>query len=156
MSKFEANGGRARLPLGFQLLPVIDWWFTAIEKNADVHGLKLSSRSIGMLSVYIVYGERRPIRLAERMGVSRPAMHHAIRQLVERGELTVEPDPDDGRATIVVPTKEFEAGVHRVVAVLDAVEKRIARKLGPKRFSILEELVGTDWGEPPLIELDEV
>jgi DNA-binding MarR family transcriptional regulator len=150
------GGGDEPMPLAFDVVPLFQWWQDAVEMNMKAHELDLIPRSLGTLFVHIMYGERRPIRLAERLGVSRQAVHQMIRQLVERQMVEVEPDPDDGRATIIVPTADFNRSGNGILTILHAIETRMAKRFGERRFAIFKTMLREDWGVPPIVTQAEV
>ncbi len=57
----------------------------------------------------------RASEVAARLGMSRPSMSRLIRRLERRGVIVVEPDPTDGRATVLRATP---AGVAMRVATM--------------------------------------
>lgn len=144
-----------RLTLGLSFATMLDWWMTAMEKNAIAHGQPRLTRTQGLLMGYITLGEHRPIRLAEKLGISRPAVHFLISRLVEQGALEVQRDPLDRRAQLVdFPAKNAS---HKIayLAFMTALEDRIKAMIGPEKFEIFREVLTRDWGEPPLLTQDE-
>jgi DNA-binding MarR family transcriptional regulator len=64
----------------------------------------------------------RTVTLARRAGMTRQAMSQLVHELQDAGYVTVEPDPDDGRATLVRLTDrgiEFCRQAARLVRELD-------------------------------------
>jgi DNA-binding MarR family transcriptional regulator len=85
-------------------------------------------------------GER-PTELAARHRVSKQALNHLLGQLEQRGYLTRDPDPKDGRSKQINLTPR---GVEAVGVIREAVtemEDAWARQLGPTRFDQLRTLL---------------
>jgi DNA-binding MarR family transcriptional regulator len=82
--------------------------------------------------------------LAERAGMTKQSMAYIVDDLVELGYVTVAPDPTDGRAKLVVPTKKGERMLAAARELGDVYELHVAKLLGAgeaKRLrSLLEKL----------------
>ncbi|HXG25446.1 MAG TPA: MarR family transcriptional regulator [Candidatus Binatia bacterium] len=76
----------------------------------------------------------RPSVLAARAGMSKPAMGELVAELERLGYVSRRPDPDDGRATIVVPTAAALDVITCVRRVNRAIERRYRRLLGEKTY----------------------
>ena len=83
----------------------------------------------------------RPTDVAAQVGISKQALNYLLRELERLGYLEREPDPDDLRSKRIVLT---ERGIAAVGVIRDAVaeiEAAWARRLGPKRFAQLRNLL---------------
>lgn len=85
-------------------------------------------------------GER-PTELAARRRVSKQALNHVLGQLEERGYLTRDPDPDDGRSKRINLTPRGAKAVTVIREAVTEMEDTWARKLGPRRFHQLRRLL---------------
>lgn len=82
---------------------------------------------------------RRPTELAAQMQITKQSVNGLLGQLEALGYLTREPDPDDGRARVVRLTprgRRLEATVNDQAR---AAERKIAARLGPRRFTQLHD-----------------
>ncbi|HEY7937598.1 MAG TPA: MarR family transcriptional regulator [Candidatus Limnocylindrales bacterium] len=72
--------------------------------------------------------------VAARIGMSRPSMTRLVQRLQRRGVIVAEPDPSDGRATILRATA---AGMAMRVATMTGRRRLIVEALGsrPETFS---------------------
>lgn len=68
--------------------------------------------------------------LAQRAGVSRQAMSQLVHDLQQSGYLTVEPDPDDGRASLVRLTAQGEAFCRQAAEAVREFERQWRDLLG--------------------------
>jgi DNA-binding MarR family transcriptional regulator len=84
---------------------------------------------------------QRPSELATRLRVSKQALNHLLGQLERRGYIERQPSDDDKRSKRVALTPR---GIHAATSMREAVaelENNWKRKLGPKRFNQLRNLL---------------
>ena len=86
--------------------------------------------------------------LARLIGVSTPAIHQSVHQLVGLGLLEVVPDPRSGRSKLVMLTPEGHAYRQQAIASLATLEAELARRIGARRTSALRDALERDWGDP--------
>ena len=80
-------------------------------------------------------GERSMVRLAAAFQVTKGAMTNTVGRLLERGYVTVRPDPGDARAKLVSITPEGEAARDAALAAMGAELARLRTAFAPE-----------DWG----------
>jgi DNA-binding MarR family transcriptional regulator len=81
---------------------------------------------------------QRPTELADQLQITKQSVNDLLGQLEERGYLSRDPDPNDGRARVVRLTakgRRLQNTIHRQAQVS---EQRIADTLGPRRFTQLQ------------------
>lgn len=133
------------------MLSGVYWIDEAVRQTMEALGMQTWTRTQGFLIINVLFGERRPSRLAKRLGVSRQAVGQLISELVQMGHLTTGPDPDDSRA-VRVDVSPSSATVGRVtVAAVHAMEDYLAERLGPERLHVVREFLQMDWGLPPTL-----
>ena len=85
----------------------------------------------------------RPSELAQEW-ISKQAIGKRIQEMVEAGLLTVETDPDDGRARIARRTAEGDRRVALILEESIALETELAARVGGQRYrtfrAVLAEL----------------
>ena len=85
----------------------------------------------------------RPSELAQGW-ISKQAVGQRLREMVEGGLVTVEPDPHDGRASVVRRTPEGDRTLTLVLRELAELEVELAREVGERRYrtfrAVLDEL----------------
>ncbi|MEZ5183654.1 MAG: MarR family transcriptional regulator, partial [Acidimicrobiales bacterium] len=105
----------------------------------DVVGLRGSAgRTLGVLPA----GGARPSQLAEGTSITKQAMGERLAEMEQRGWITIEPDPTDGRARIVRRTAEGDrvrAATERAIA---SVEAELAAQVGATRWATFLEVLG--------------
>jgi len=84
---------------------------------------------------------RRPSELAAHLRVSKQALNHLLGQLEQRGYLSREADPEDGRSKrIRLTARGTKAGLVIRAAVTE-MEDRWTQQLGARRFNQLRALL---------------
>ncbi len=103
----------------------------------------LSVAQFGVLNHFVRLGGRRnPVELARSFQVSKPAMTKLVAKLREKGLVTVEPDPTDGRGKLVSITKQGERmrndAIAKLAPILAAFGKTGASRDIAKTIPVLE------------------
>ena len=76
-------------------------------------------------------------RLAEDAGVSRQAMSEMVRELMARGWVKKEPDPDDGRAKLITYTAEGHELIAEAQEAVAEIEDELVDMLGEDAYDEL-------------------
>jgi DNA-binding MarR family transcriptional regulator len=77
--------------------------------------------------------------LARRAGMTKQAMAELVLHLEEAGYVTRVPDPDDGRAKLVLPTDRGREVFEVARGLVPELHSRVARLLGSSRFEQLRD-----------------
>lgn len=80
-----------------------------------------------------------PVRIAAAMQVTKNTMTHSLKVLEERGFITVQPDPDDGRGKLVRLT---EKGKHFRDVAIGNVLDRFGKVIEPEHREIMARIIG--------------
>jgi DNA-binding MarR family transcriptional regulator len=80
-------------------------------------------------------------RLAQRAGITRQAASQRIKEIESRGYVEAVPDPDDGRAVLVLRTRRGKALLRAALEVVSDLEAGYAHHMGEKRFDQLRTLL---------------
>lgn len=81
--------------------------------------------------------------LASRAGVTRQAAGQLLRQIADRGYVTLKPSPTDARATIVRFTPRGRRLLNTVFELVNEIEADFAAQLGAGQFDALRENLQT-------------
>ena len=79
-------------------------------------------------------GGSRLSALAERAGMTKPSMVELVDELESKGYVRREPDPDDRRAKLIVPTDVGMSVISLAREVIDDLEQRFREVLGAQRY----------------------
>jgi DNA-binding MarR family transcriptional regulator len=83
----------------------------------------------------------RPSELARRAGITKQAMGELVADLEARGYVGRDRDPDDGRASLVVPTERGRAVDRAADDAIERIEAAWSEQLGRDRFDALVALL---------------
>jgi DNA-binding MarR family transcriptional regulator len=83
----------------------------------------------------------RPSELGARLGLSKQAANDLVREFEAKGYITLEPDPDDGRAKRIVATERGWRASDTAQASSNAVGRRWAELVGDERYAVFEEVL---------------
>lgn len=84
---------------------------------------------------------QRPSELAARLRVSKQALNHLLGQLEQRGYLSRDADPEDGRSKRIRLTPRGTKAALVIRAAVTEMEDRWTHQLGPNRFNQLRALL---------------
>lgn len=124
------------------------WMDESLQRNLRAKGGPKVTHSQSMVILTIGEGVQRPSAIAERLGVSRQAVHQCLQELVRLKLVELVADPQDGRAKLA---RLSEQGMPvRVVAhkVLFALEDELGERIGKRNLQALRKALEQDWGEP--------
>ena len=79
--------------------------------------------------------------LARKANMSPQAMGELVDELVEMGYVVRRPDPQDGRAKLIVLTRRGRAAVAAGVRTIDGIEERVTEILGEQGHRQLRRLL---------------
>jgi len=134
------------------LLRAFYWMDESLQRNLRARGGPKVTHSQSMVILTIGEGIRRPSAIAERLGVSRQAVHQCLQELVKVGLVELVSDPEDGRAKLARLSKQGMPV--RIVAneVLLALETELGERIGKRNLNKLRSALEQDWGEPATLE----
>ena len=72
--------------------------------------------------------------LAARANMTRPSMVELVDELAEAGYLERRPDPRDGRAKLIHPTRKGRRAIAQAVRAVRDIEREYAATIGADRF----------------------
>jgi DNA-binding MarR family transcriptional regulator len=117
--------------LGFSLLRVTTQLVEAVHAGLAVRGFGDLRPQHGFAFVRISAGNATLADLAEYLGVSKQAAGQLVDQLVERGYVTREPHPHDGRARLLTLTDKGRACTRAAEDALADLSREWDQRLGP-------------------------
>lgn len=128
------------------------WMDESLQRNLRAKGGPKVTHSQSMVILTIGEGIQRPSAIAERLGVSRQAVHQCLQELVRLRLVELVADPEDGRAKLVKLSKQGMPV--RIVAseVLIALEHELGERIGRQNLKYLRKALEQDWGEPASLE----
>ena len=83
--------------------------------------------------------------LARRLAISRQAVHKSVTELARRGILEVQDDPERRNSKRVVYTDKGREVNRAGAAIIEAIEARIAARIGTQGLTQLKTLLAQEW-----------
>ncbi len=80
--------------------------------------------------------------LADRAAMSRPSMLELVDELESKGYVRRQPDPEDRRAKLIVPTKTGMDTISTAAKVIDDLEQRFRELLGGQQYEAMRRALG--------------
>lgn len=103
-------------------------------------------RAQSMMMACIDDGITRQSDMARHLRVSKQAVQQALKALIAKGLVRVEPDPDNGRQKIVLLTARGDEMRRIAREGIRALEHTLAERIGQRRFEALQEALDANWG----------
>lgn len=128
------------------------WMDDSLQANIRHRGGPKVSHSQSMVIMAIGEGITRPSAIAERLGVSRQAIHLSLRELIDIGLVELVPDPDDGRAKLAKLSKKGAPIQLMAYEILCELEDELGKRIGKRRVKALREALELNWGEPAILD----
>lgn len=135
--------------LMMELMRAFYWFDEGLQSALRARGWPSISRSQSITLANIALGVRRPAELARNLGVSRQAVSKMLREMSERGLITVRPDPNDRRAALVEFSDQSAALRGDALEVLGQMEKTLGDRIGHRSVKSLRIALAKDWGAKP-------
>lgn len=140
---------------GYLIIPLLqgfEWFDEGLQRSLSARGLTTLTRPESMIMIHVIQEMVRPSEIARSLGLTRQAVHRTIGQICDKGLFELQPDPDDGRGSIIVLTPQGEAMRRDAQHIVGAIHKVLEQRLGSKAFDELVRLLERDWG--PVAEID--
>jgi len=128
------------------------WMDDSLQANIRKRGGPKVSHSQSMIIMAIGEGIRRPSAIADRLGVSRQAIHQSLRELIDIGLVELVPDPEDGRAKMAKLSRAGAPIQRMAYDILQELEVELGKRIGKRRVTALRDALEINWGEPALLD----
>ena len=144
----ELGQGSTETNLAQLFMRAFYWADEGLQNALKKEGWPTITRAQSLVFVNIGEGVTRPSEIAARVGVTRQAIHQTINEMVELGYLTLEPDPKDRRAKVVVYTEKGEKVGGTAAQALKEIESSLSHRIGTERVGAVREALAQEWGAP--------
>ena len=106
-------------------------------------------RSQSIMMVLIGDGVNQQSEIAKLLGISKQAVSQAIKELITKDLVHLQPDPNNGRQKIVTFTPQGRKMRDVAQNAIDELESVLSMRIGKKRLAALHDALDAPWGEPP-------
>jgi DNA-binding MarR family transcriptional regulator len=124
------------------------WLDESLQNLLEQDGWSRASHTQTMIILAVGEGISRPSDLARHLGISRQAIHQVIGELMRKGLVTLEDDPDNKRSKIVRFSPKAVKIRQSAIKAVNAIEREVAHRLGQKTYLGLTAGLSKNWGEP--------
>lgn len=134
---------------GYLIIPLLrgfEWFDEGLQSSLRARGWPTLTRPESMVMIHVVENMIRPSEIARSLGLTRQAVHRTITLICEKGLFRLEPDPDDGRGSIIVLTPQGEAMRHDAQQIVLRIHQELTRRIGKKSAAQLNAALELDWG----------
>lgn len=129
------------------LLTAQDWFENSLQEILRSQGFKPATKSQAAVLTYMNAGERKPSVIAKKMRLSRQAISHIVKSLVDAELLVTLPDPSDGRSIRLDFHPKAEGIREASRNALSSLEELLKRRIGQYTVQDLWRALDADWGE---------
>lgn len=130
-------------PAGFLLLRVCTQLVDSVQTGLAARGFDDVRPQHGFAFVRISAGDATTVDLASYLGVTKQGAAQLVDQLVDRGYVTREPHPHDGRAWLLVLTTRGMDCTRAAEQVLSAITGSWQQQIGVEDTAALERALRT-------------
>lgn len=103
-------------------------------------------RAQSMMMACIDDGITRQADMATHLRVSKQAVQQALKALMAKGFVRIDPDPDNGRQKVVSLTRKGREMRQIARQGIRDLERALAERIGTTRLEALHEALDADWG----------
>lgn len=134
--------------LARQLLVGWRWFDDRLRAGLAEAGFGSITSAQSMVFPYLDADGTRQTELAERLGISKQAVHQLVAALVRQGLLELRDDPRSARARLVVLTDRGHESVVAAGAAFRAAEQALEDELGAYHVAQLRRFLIGAWPPP--------
>jgi DNA-binding MarR family transcriptional regulator len=127
------------------LLDRSDWFAREIMKGVKHSEYAFITPAQSRLLAHMGGKPMSMAELARRLAISRQAAHKTVTELARRGILEVRDDPERGNSKLVVYTDKGRQLNRAGAQIIERLEERVARSIGPDGLRRLKELLASEW-----------
>jgi DNA-binding MarR family transcriptional regulator len=128
---------RGRLPIGQLLTRTLRSFRVDLYQRAQEAGYGDIREAHLQVFGSIDWAGTRLTELAARSNMTRPAMAELVDELEQAGYLVRRPDPSDGRAKLIHPTRKGRRVLAKALRAVEDIEHGYAEAVGAERFDAL-------------------
>jgi DNA-binding MarR family transcriptional regulator len=103
-------------------------------------------RAQSMMMACIDDGVTRQADMAKHLRVSKQAVQQALKALIAKGLVQIDPDPENGRQKIVSLTTKGQEMRRIAREGISVLERTLGTRIGAGRLDALHDALDADWG----------
>ena len=137
------------------LLQGFEWFDEGLQTSLRARGWPVLTRPESMVMVHVVLQMTRPSEIARSLGLTRQAVHYTIANIVKKGLFELQPDPGDGRGSVISLTPVGRAMRRDARHIVNLMRQELSRRISEKEVAALFRAISAQWGEPPAFGSDD-
>lgn len=137
----------APAPLARLLLDAFTWFDEGLLASLAAAGSPRLTPAQSLVMAHLDGAGTRSAEVARRVGVSRQAIHRTVSELADLGLVSLEEDPANASARLVVLTDLGRATVTAALSTFQSIESTLAKRLGDPDVAALRRILSRDWGD---------
>ncbi|WP_313808889.1 helix-turn-helix domain-containing protein [Sphingobium sp.] len=138
------------------LMNAVNWFDEAFQNSLEAAGYARTTRVESFVIVNIAAGRQRPADIARNLGVSRQAISQILKAFAERGWIVTRPDPNHGKAQIVMFSAAFSERAELCGHIITGIVRELEQRIGGAAVEALKLSMTADWGTPPRITIPAI
>lgn len=119
------------------------WFEDALFELAEGTEYRNVTRAESRVLSHLHYRNMSAAELGRVLAITRQAAHRTVQRLLRKGWLVNVPHPSNARIKLLKPSPEVVA---HAFTHLDAIEARLARRIGRRKVEALRAILSEDWG----------
>ena len=142
-----------KLNLDQLVLRAFYWIDESFQRNLQERGGPKVTHAQSMVIMTIGEGIQRPSQIAERLGVTRQAVHQCLHELIRINLVELVVDPNDKRAKIARLSSKGEPVRKMASQVFAELEAELATRIGKRNIQQFRTVLEQDWGPLPSLKV---
>ena len=132
-----------------EMLQAVYWFDESLQLHVKQAGYPPMNRTQSLILLSVAQGYERPAQIAQQLGMTRQAVHQALKDLQNEGLISVADDPNDRRAKRVYFSRDDARDEMRCFATeaLQHIEQILAKRVGKQNFDTFRKVLQMDWGD---------
>ena len=144
-----------KVNLGQLVLRAFYWIDESFQRNLQEQGGPRVTHAQSMVIMTIGEGIQRPSQIAERLGVTRQAVHQCLQELIRINLVELVVDPNDRRAKIARLSAQGEPVRKMASRVFAELERELATRMDRKEVQQFRKILERDWGPLPSLQTEK-
>lgn len=142
----------------FLIIPLLqgyEWFDEGLQRSLRARGWPALTRPESMIMVHVLLEMTRPSDIARSLGLTRQAIHRTLGKICEKGLFEIQPDPEDGRGSVIVLTELGKAMRRDAQHIVNLMFAELKHRMGEAKIAALAEALSSDWGPVPSFGIDD-
>ena len=144
-----------KVNLGQLVLRAFYWIDESFQRNLQEQGGPRVTHAQSMVIMTIGEGIQRPSQIAERLGVTRQAVHQCLQELIRINLVELVVDPNDRRAKIARLSAQGEPVRKMASRIFAELERELATRMDRKEVQQFRKILERDWGPLPSLQTEK-